>query len=480
MRCQKYLVRITNILLLLLIVLVGVVLLPGTSQNGASYAQGTDNPTYLMGNDHTGFNGNETIINSTNAPNLKLLWTRQAGVAVSSQVVEAGGLLYWGSWDGYEHASNPSDGTDVWRTYLGKVTNAFCPPANTGVASTATIASMTIEGVPTEVDYVGGGDANFFALNASTGAVIWKYSFGASPNHMIWDSPVVWGSSVYIGISSYGDCPLVGGHLVKLDGATGAVQADFTVVPKDCNGGGIWASPTLDEGSGMIYIATANGLATSNCTSYGPYAGALVELRASDLSPVGSWQIPLSERLKDGDFGSTPTLFHATINSVVHQMVGVENKNGNYYAFDRSQINAGPLWEDHLAVPPPDNPLNHQPSIATSSWDGNSIYEGGAYTTINGTNCAGSLRALNPATGAFRWQICLTGNVFTPVISVPGLVVVGAGQYMKVFDSSSGQLLFRYRVSSINSNLWDWGPANIIQGVLYQGNRLGTLYAFGL
>lgn len=62
----------------------------------------------------------------------------------------------------------------------------------------------------------------------------------------------------------------------------------------------------------------------------------------------------------------------------------------------------------------------------------------GGYTTINGTSCQGSLRALNPATGAFLWQDCLTtGHVLGAVTAVPGLAVVGAGPDIYAFPTAS-------------------------------------------
>ena len=107
----------------------------------------------------------ETVINASSAPNLKLQWTHTAGGGISTQPVEANSLVYWGSWDGYEHATNLSDGF-VWANYLGQTTDNSCTPVTVGVASTATIATVSINGVSTSVDFVGGGDANFYALNA--------------------------------------------------------------------------------------------------------------------------------------------------------------------------------------------------------------------------------------------------------------------------------------------------------------------------
>ena len=111
---------------------------------------------------------------------------------------------------------------------------------------------------------------------------------------------------MFIGVSSYGDCPLVEGNLFKLDAATGTVLDVFHAAPPGCVGDGIWGSPALDSAAGTIYVATGN---PGECPSTEAYGDSVVELRASDLSVVGSWNVPAAQQAFDSDFGSTPTLF---------------------------------------------------------------------------------------------------------------------------------------------------------------------------
>ena len=72
--------------------------------------------------------------------------------------------------------------------------------------------------------YIGGGDSKLYALNAATGAVLWSYDVGGNPDTFLWDSPAVFGNSVYIGVASFGDCPLVQGQILQLNRVTGALQ----------------------------------------------------------------------------------------------------------------------------------------------------------------------------------------------------------------------------------------------------------------
>ena len=451
---------------------------PALSSN-ASLRKNTaagDWPTYLYTLARSGFNSNETIISPGSAGNLKLHWSRQGTAQIVSEPVLANGLLYWGSYDGLEHASDPQTGIDVWTTYLGQT--PFCPKQpSIGVISTATVASVVINGAMTTVDFVGGGNAQFYALNANTGAILWQTQLGIPPNAFIYGSPALYNGSIYIGISSVNDCPIVQGKTFQLDAVTGTIQHTFNVVPNGCLGGGVWSSPTIDATTNRVYFSTGNSGLRYPCPAGEPFGSALLVLSTTDLSLVTHWKVPKSQSTADNDFGATPTFFTATIGGVTHQMVGLINKNGIYYAFDRNRAHAGPLWQVQLALPGK-NPAIGAGSISSSASDGVNLYVGTGAATINGASCAGSVTALNQNSGAILWQLCLSNPVLAPVIGVPGLVVAGVGPTMYVFDASTGNTLFSY--PDTNTNSLFWGAATISNGVLYEGNMDGNLYAFGL
>ncbi len=423
--------------------------------------------TYMGNNGRTGYNSAETVITVNTAPNLKIKWTHSANGSIYSQPIVASGLVYWGSRDGYEHATD-LNGNFVWATQLG-TTSSQCQQDTTGVVSTPTVATAVIGGKTTSVLYVGGGNAHMYALNALTGAILWSTSLGSSPSHFLWSSPAVYNGNVYEGVASLDDCPLVQGQLVEMNGSTGAIEHTFNVVPNGCLGGGVWASPAIDESAGLVFIATGNG---GTCGSSEPYTEALVKLNASDLSYVSSWQIPPNQQIGDGDFGATPTLFTATINGTLHNMVGVENKNGYFYAFDRTIIHTGPLWSTEVGC------SGCRGSQVSAAWDGTALYVGTHKAIINGQTCAGSLSALNPATGAYIWRHCMRdGALYAGVMVVPGVVVIGEGPFIIVMDTKTGSTLYRYE----NASDQFVGSATISGGVLYFGAYSpngGTLFAF--
>jgi polyvinyl alcohol dehydrogenase (cytochrome) len=436
---------------------------------------GPDWPTYQNEIGRSGDNSAETTISPTTAPNLKLHWMHSAAGSISTQPVVANNLVYWGSWDnGTEHTTNFSNAR-IWTYNTGVTTDNSCIPTTAGIASTTTVATVPINGTSTSVAFFGGGTATMYALNALTGKLIWSTNLGSSPSHFIWSSPAVYNGSVYIGVSSFGDCPLVAGQVVQLNASTGAIQHIFNTVPSGCVGAGVWGSPTIDPagngGQGAVYITTGNN---GNCSSSEPYAYAIVELSAANISTViGSWSVPSSQQVSDSDFGATPTLFTAN----GQNMVGGVNKNGIFYAFKRDALGSGPVWQTRVGNGG-DCPQCGTGNISPAAWDGTTLYEGSGNITINGKACKGSVDAINPANGSFIWRHCLNdGPVLGPIAVANGVVAAGQGRYLMVLAASNGNTLYRFE--DTNSGSLFYGGPSISHGVIYIGNMDGRLYAIG-
>src|SRR5215471_13701471 len=156
--------RLTLSLALLLVFLLGSVSLAGIlkTHKPANAAGPGDWSTYLHDPARTGFNSTETAINPSSAGQLKQLWSVSEGSIIPTQPVVANGKIYWGSWDGIEHATN-LNGSQARTANLGTVTSSTCGGASLGIVSSATVATVTINGTPTSVVFVGGGDTQFYA-----------------------------------------------------------------------------------------------------------------------------------------------------------------------------------------------------------------------------------------------------------------------------------------------------------------------------
>ncbi|HEX8036484.1 MAG TPA: PQQ-binding-like beta-propeller repeat protein, partial [Ktedonobacterales bacterium] len=302
----------------------------------APLATADDWPTFLHDPARSAASG-DTTLSTTNAAQLAKLWSYKTGGVVAASPTIVAGTVYVGSWDGYEYALDAATGALKWKTYLG-VTNApGCSPPSAGISSAATVLNSVV--------YVGGGDSNWYALDATTGAILWSVYTGdnsATGGHYNWASPLIYNGSAYIGIASLGDCPLVQGQLLRVDLTTHQIVATYNVVPNGQVGGGIWTSPALDTATNTIYVTTG----TENNTSQ-LYAQALLALDGTTLTLKDSWKLPESLAVTDSDFGTTPILFS---DAAGDQLVGAINKNGMFYAFKRNNLAGGPFWQQQVAV----------------------------------------------------------------------------------------------------------------------------------
>jgi outer membrane protein assembly factor BamB len=437
-----------------------------SSDSGASHPNAVWR-MYMGDLGRTGFAARETSISTSNVHSLRQRWLVPGKASISDQATSAGGLLYWGSWDGYEHASKPATGQEVWRSYIGQETKHDCVPQHIGVGSSATISSIQLGGRPVPVLFVGGGDGSVYALRAATGKIVWSRNFGSPKNGwFIWSSPAVFRGSVYVGVASIGACPLVRGAVVKLDAATGGVQARFDTVGKGCIGGSVWGSPAIDVSAETVYATTGNS--GGACTDHEPHAESVLELSAHDLTLQGSWRTPIGQRVPDGDFGSSPTLFTARIGGKPTKLVGAVNKNGIYYAFRRGDLGAGPVWQTTRLSPVIG-------TIASSAWDGSRLYVAGGATRLDGKRCEASVRAVDPATGKYVWQACVRGGMTNAALTaVPGLVFESAGPIFYAFRASDGKELFNFQDEASD---WIYSPATVVGGTVYIGSSGGNLYA---
>jgi outer membrane protein assembly factor BamB len=488
------------------------------SSGAAAVAPGGDWSQYLHDSLHSGFTS-ETLLNQSNAASLKVEtgWPVSfnngavcpsstdycsSTVAAQPTIATVGGnrLVFVGTWNGSEYAlcassctvgaNSYTTGQVIWSTYVNR-TSGCGGPTNSriaGVTGAAAIGTATINSVMYTVVYVGGGGdialngsvipnatSQLYALDALTGAVLWTTPLGSAPNHYLWSSPVLANGSLYIGIASDDDCPLIQGGVVQIDPNTGQVLHQFFTVPSGCVGASVWGSPTVDA-AGNVYVATGNG---GSCSQHETYAVAVLKL-TSTLGLLNSWAVPLKQQLADGDFGNTPTLFSGTVSptGTLRSLLGIANKNGIYYVFDTANLAAGPLKQIRVAGGGND-PEKGGGSISPSSWDGTHIYVAGGNTTIGGIKYKGSLREFNPnklGAGAI-WAIGFTGGpVLGAVASDPGLVAVGAGAFSMVVNSANGTVLFTAVASGF------YGAPSIAYGVVYEGDtsQVGELHAFSV
>lgn len=397
-----------------------------------------DWPTYLGNPERTSFDQNESALAPGNVSGLTVAWTNQTPGPIESSPVVAEGRVFVSSWDGNVTAYNLTDGALDWRTSVGTSTFRSCGASGArGPTATPTITNGTL--------YIPGGDPYFYALNESTGEVEWKVSNlvnSPSSGDYNWGSALIYGDAAYYGLSSACGVPGSQGMviMINLNGTTHKVTHKFAVVPAGNVLGGVWSTPAIDPETNLVWVTSGDG------TNYGQ---SIFALNATTLTLVGAWQEPNPNL--DYDFGAGPTLFH---DANGRPMVAALNKNGIVYALNRSNVSATgwkPVWRVNVSWY--DNVSQGQFAgdydLAPSAFDGTDLYVGGGFARLsNGTNVAGSVTSIVPATGSVRWQVGTPGVVRAGVATANGLVFDAANQpdnrttWFEVRSSATGRLLY--------------------------------------
>jgi outer membrane protein assembly factor BamB len=133
----QQLTRATTLALVVTVLTSGLLATQASARPAAASGAIGDWTTFLHDNGRSGFNASETAINPQTAASLRRAWSVRVKGAISTQAIVANGLVYWGSWDGFEHATDVSTGKEAWRTKIGSETKPDCYPKHIGVASNA-------------------------------------------------------------------------------------------------------------------------------------------------------------------------------------------------------------------------------------------------------------------------------------------------------------------------------------------------------
>jgi outer membrane protein assembly factor BamB len=395
-----------------------------------------------------------------NAPALKLLWNFSAGGPIATSISVVGTTAYVGAWDGYEYAVNTSNGALLWKTYLGITTDANCAPATIGITSSAAVVGGVV--------YVGGGGSSWYALDPTTGNILWSVPTGdnsVTGAHYNWSSPLIYNGNAYIGIASNCDNPLVQGQLMEVNLASHQVTATYNLVPNGEVGGGVWTSPTVDPATNTIFVATGTLNDYTQTQSQ-----AIVALDATTLAYKSSWQLPFEAAVTDSDWGTTPTL---STDAGGDQLLSVANKNGTLYTFNRNNLAAGPVWQQQIAFGGA-CPTCGDGSISSGAFANGVLYYAGGNNEVNGHGSAGSLSAFNPGTGAVLW----TRQTEQPIIGAPayvnGMIGEVEGSTFEVLNAATGALLYSYALKAPSD-----GAVSVAYSRFYVGALDGRVYTFG-
>ena len=394
-------------------------------------------------------------------------WSAQTGNTIAARPVVVGGHVYVGSWDGREYAYDESSGAQQWSSYTGK-TSAYCGGSTNvqGITSAPAIVGGSA--------YLGGGGSTWDALDLRTGRLQWSIPTGnnnpKTGGHYNWSSPLVYQGHAYVGIASFCDEPQVQGELLRVNLATHRVDNVFKVVPDGQVGGTIWTSPVVDPATNTIYIATGEP------DHFGQYlASAMVALDATTLAVKDWWTLPSAQRPDDGDFSTTPVLFN---DAHGRPMIAEAGKNGTLYAFDRTALYKGPVWQHQLAISVGVNDRTGG-VFSNGLFDGARLIYAGGQTTVRGTNVMGAVRAFDPTTGAIEWERGLPAMTYGALGGANGLVAIPTSNgSLYLMRDTDGVTQYDSGLTGPPGAPAIFGPVTVADGMLFVGTTDGVMHAF--
>lgn len=499
-------------------------------------------------------------IGPSNVSKLATKWVFTTGGDVSATPAVVKNVVYFPDWAGNFYAANASNGALIWSHKVSDWAGVQGDWARDDPAFDGDAIIIGDQGGALATfsnDQLSGPGARVMAVNKKTGSALWITQVDSFPAAAITSSPVVFDDIVYVGVASLTEeslsasfpdypCCSFRGSVVALKAQTGQILWKAHYMPLSPNnpggysGAGMWEStPVVDPKRGSLYVGTgnnyelpqevktcvanaqANGEPDSVCNDVDKYAQDYFDSVLALDSKTGAikwadrvegydaWQVAClfvlpacpSPSGPDYDFGAGPNLFTARINGKKHDVLGIGQKSGIYWALNPDNGNL--FW--NTSVGPGSFLGGIEWGTAT---DGHRVYvplsnaEQGTYTlqpsgiSANG----GSWSALDPATGKFVWQTATPGTcdgilgttggcmALGPESVANGVLYVGSmdtnagNPTMFGLNAETGQILWSFAAgSSVNA-----APA-IVGDTLYWGSgysRFGTgnnkLYAFTL
>jgi polyvinyl alcohol dehydrogenase (cytochrome) len=461
-------------------------------------------------------------LTAADVPKLALKWSfgfPDASVAWSQPTV-ARGRVFVGSQNGTVYALDARSGCIRW-TY-----------ASRGGVRTAVAIGPAVGSAPA-VAYFGDTAAHIYGVDADTGRELWVRKVEEHPLARVTGSPTLHDGRLYVGVSSYEEsqgadpqygCCTFRGSVSALDAATGAVVWKTPLVTAPLqqrgvstagvplwgpSGSAVWSAPTIDVARGRVYVATGNGYSgaaqpSSNAVvALDLASGAVRWMRQVTPGDVyvsncraGNPNCP-EVNGPDVDFGSPPML---TRTAAGRDLIVIGQKSGVGYALDPERDGAI-VWQYRAG---------RGGLLGGIEW-GSAVDGERAYFAVSDvtTPQPGGLHAVALDTGAAVWTappppvVCAAGRGCTAAQSaaltiIPGVVFSGSFDgALRAYSTATGQVLWSFdsnrtfaAVNGVPANggsIGGPGPA-VAGGMLFVNSGYGAflgrpgnvLLAFGL
>jgi outer membrane protein assembly factor BamB len=409
-----------------------------------SLAAPADWKMYQHDETHSGFSP-ASQLGTGNASSLTQAWAFTTGGWVTGTPVVASGVVYIGSWDGHLYALRESDGSLLWNYDAGTIQVGACG-LTFGIDSTAAVAGGRV--------YFANGLAELHAVDAATGAAVWKTQLAdpALAFH-VWASPTVFDGKIYVGLSSHCVNPCIQGKLVCVDANDGRVLWTFNAAPENSTGGAVWSSVAVDAGRKTVYVGTGN-----YCTGSDTHSTAVVALN-SDNGAL-RWEFKkLTADPRNYDFGASPVLFDID----GRPALAIPSKDGHCYALNR--INGELIWDAVVTDGDSAGGIISTPAVAYGR-----LFFG---ATIQARS--GKAVALDQRDGRIVWESPLSKPVRGAVAVAGGALFLACEDgALRAYDVSSGEQLWIAQRGQMS------GGVSLSRRAVFVGSLDKKVYSFAL
>ena len=306
----------------------------------------------------------------------------------------------------------------------------------------------TAPAVVENIVYFGSYDGNLYAVDASTGAEIWRFAMNNNP---VLSSPAVSGDLVFVGGMN--------GTLYALDRKTGVNRWQFGTR------GSILASPAV--ANGLVYVGSEDGLmyainvnngqeawhvevgapipydaaVADGLLIFGDVAGKLTAVKAINGEPA--WQLQIGE-------GSV-TSGAAIGDGFAAILLTNSSQQGTLVAVDLET--QAVRWQYSLGVESYSAPVVWQNFVIVA-------------------DLSGKVTAVDQNSAAVQWQFLAQDLIFSaPVVAENVLYFGSLDKNLYAVDAQTGQEIWRFPLGGGVAS-----PA-VFDGVLYVGTDKGLVYA---
>lgn len=461
-------------------------------------------------------------LTAADAPRLALKWAFgfPNGNSAYGQPTVAGGRVFVGADTGFVYSLDAVTGCSHWSFR-----------ADAGVRTALSVGPGS--GANRFLAYFGDVKGNVYAVNAETGAQVWKDRLDNHPVARVTGAPKLIAGRLYVPLSSleesgagnpnYPCCTFRGG-VAAYDAITGKRLWKSYTIPTEAQprkrtakgmylygpaGAGVWSSPAIDLKRRAVYVATGNAYtepaaeASDAVIAYDLDTGARLwtkQVMANDAyvrDCPGKYRpnVPTDNKSEtcpdelgpDMDFGNSPILRTLPDGRT---LIVIGQKDGHAWALDPDKRGAV-VWSRQLG-------LGSEGGGGSIMW-GSAADDSLAYFPVTRARESLGLAALRLATGELAWRASPPEGGAAPVTVIPGVVFFGSSAgTVYAYSTADGKALWQFDtardfdtvngVSAKGGNINAAGPV-VAGGMLFVpsgysdlggGARGNVLLAFGL